>query len=450
MAWAVTSSRRDPGNDALSGGEVRDALDGGDGVDVLDGGDGTDTLAAVPGGDQLTGGADGDILDGGDGDDALLGGDGSDAVDGGGGADALDGEGGDDIVHGGEGDDSLTGDLGRDGLDGGAGSDSASYAARQEPLTITLGSGADDGASGEADNVASIETVVGGSGDDSIAVDPAWSGVAFGGPGNDRLSGSPVDRLYGGAGDDVLDGRAGPDVLDGEDGLDTVTYVSRTAPLIVALDGVAGDGERGENDLALVERVVGGQGADQLTGGVGAANRLDGGPGDDLLNVRGGDPEVVDEVFCGAGTDIALIDSGDVAAEDCEDARTVAIERDRVDAAARALKSPSLGLLTFRPVVRRGVLKLRVRCYTVTTQRCRVHLGAAVSVGKRMLAAGSSRFTLLPGRDRTVRLRVTRRLQALIRSAGRRGARLRVTLTGSDGVGHVNRRVKRLRLTAAR
>jgi hypothetical protein len=179
------------------------------------------------------------------------------------------------------------------------------------------------------------------------------------------------------------------------------------------------------------------------------ANRLEGGPGNDRLDARD-DPDVTDEVFCGAGSDLALVDEVDNAADDCEDARTVAIERARVAAAARAEKSPSVGLLTFRPVVRKRVLRLQVRCYVVSNKRCRVRLAAAASVRRSVRAVGSSRLTILPGDSRTIRLRVSPKALALIRRGGPRGARLRVTLRSSDGVGHVNRRVVRLRVRAAR
>ena len=440
-----------PGNDSLDGGDESDTLDGGDGTDALDGGSGADTLTGGGGSDQLTGDADSDALDGGAGDDTMLGGDGSDRLDGGAGADALDGEAGDDATIGGDGDDTLTGDLGRDELSGGSGIDAVTYAARQEPVTVTVGAGADDGASGEGDDVVAVESVVGGSGDDTIVADPATGTSASGGPGADRLVGSAgADRLDGGPGDDVLDGSAGADVLEGGDGIDTVTYASRTSGVTVVLDGVAGDGAPGEGDLALTEQIIGGQGPDRLTGQAGVVNRLDGGAGDDVLNVRGDGAEVSDVVFCGAGIDVALVDDADGAADDCEDAPTVAIEQDRLAAQRRALQSPSLGFLTFRPVIRARRLRLRVRCFEVTNKRCRTQLTAAVSDGRRMAALGSVRFTIVPDEPHAVVLTVPRAALALVRRTGRRGARLRIKLRVSDGVGHVNRRTVRLRTFAPR
>jgi hypothetical protein len=143
-----------------------------------------------------------------------------------------------------------------------------------------------------------------------------------------------------------------------------------------------------------------------------------------------------------------LTDDVDTASDDCEDARTVEIERERVVAATRALQSPSVGLLTYRGIVRSRILRLRVRCYAVTKEHCRVQLAAAASVGKRMRSLGSTRFTIASGASRTILLRVTRPTLSLIRRGGRQGARLRVTLRSSDRVGHVNRRTLRLRVRA--
>jgi len=81
------------------------------------------------------------------------------------------------------------------------------------------------------------------------------------------VGGNGSDKLTGGAADDVLRGEAGADTLTGGGGRDTADYSDRTAPLNVSLDGVAGDGEAGENDnvAADVENVAGGSADDVLT-----------------------------------------------------------------------------------------------------------------------------------------------------------------------------------------
>ncbi len=97
---------------------------------------------------------------------------------------------------------------------------------------MSLDDVANNGASGETDNVrGDVETVEGGTGDD-------------------RLVGSAGDNnLYGGAGNDFVDGGLGADRLDGGEGLNTVSYRDRTAAVVVTVSYVGGDGEAGEGDF---------------------------------------------------------------------------------------------------------------------------------------------------------------------------------------------------------
>lgn len=144
---------------------------------------------------------------------------------------------GDDIIYnatrlpatldGQTGNDTLYGGFGADVLIGGPGIDTANYGYRTHAVTVNLDTVADDGASGEGDLVApDIETIVGGSGDDTLS----------GGPGANRLSGGGGgDHLNGGAGIDALDGGAGADtVVSRETDADNVTCGSES-------DSVAAD-----------------------------------------------------------------------------------------------------------------------------------------------------------------------------------------------------------------
>jgi glucose/arabinose dehydrogenase len=148
------------------------------------------------------------------GNDTLTGTPGDDVICGLGGNDKLIGLGGDDLLSGGDGNDTLVGGAGDDAMQGGDGSDFADYSARTQPVTVTVGTGADDGTAGEADDVqVDVERVNGGSGDDNL----------FAGPARARLIGlGGADSLHGGAADDMLDGRAGDDQLDGAGGRDTL------------------------------------------------------------------------------------------------------------------------------------------------------------------------------------------------------------------------------------
>ena len=146
-------------------------------------------------------------------------------------------------------------------------------------IVVDAGDGADVVASS---GVTIATTITDGAGDD----------VVSGGGGNDVFVGSPGDDvLAGGAGNDRFGdaGGTGADTIDGGTGTDTADYSGRWAPLAVSLDGVAGDGEAGERDdiKAGIDEVLGGSGADRLTGADGY-QWLKGNGGDDVLDGRSG------------------------------------------------------------------------------------------------------------------------------------------------------------------
>ncbi len=164
-------------------------------------------------------------------------------------------------------------------------------------------------------------SVSGGPGDD----------ILLGGKENDALAGGEGDdRLEGGDGEDQLTGESGADVLRGGLGIDTVSYFERTAGVRVEIGDGPGDGEPGEGDDVQADNVVGGTGDDTLIGNV-VGNKLDGGPGQDVLSGHGGndelvgldaqvssDPSAPDRMRCGKGIDTAHLSGGDVAPDNCE------------------------------------------------------------------------------------------------------------------------------------
>lgn len=151
------------------------------------------------------------------------------------------GNGGDDIVsgdsalstrmtiNGGAGDDFLSGGAGADDLHGGSGIDSADESDFSNPpkaVSVTLDDQANDGATGEGDNVHSdVEDV---SGSSSFGGFPA---TAFGtvtlvgsATTNDLSVGSGRGNLDGGAGNDILSGGGQDDTISSRDGFaDRVT-----------------------------------------------------------------------------------------------------------------------------------------------------------------------------------------------------------------------------------
>ena len=274
----------DAGDDVVQGGSGNDQLDGGStfgcpgggGQDQLNGGDGEDALCGGPGpgaasdNDVLSGGAGEDTayyprsaavnvsldgsagdgsagesdnvqpdvedLTGGSGNDTLTGNDGRNVLDGGAGGDSLNGLGGNDVLtdsggdvaadrlDGGAGDDLLAAGAGPDTYIGGDGEDAVTdYAGRTSGVNVTMDGIADDGSSGEADNVEpDVEDVTGSSAADTIVGSAADNEIAGGG-GDDTISGGDgTDGLDGGAGRDTIDGGGGRDDIVGGGGSDTL------------------------------------------------------------------------------------------------------------------------------------------------------------------------------------------------------------------------------------
>jgi hypothetical protein len=144
---------------------------------------------------------------------AADGGTGNDLLVGGVSGDQLDGGPGQDVLHGGGGTDMLLDPGAPEGdvMDGGAGDDSVSYQGRAAAVTVDLTAGR-GGERGERDSLRSIESVLGGSGDDMLS-------------GNDRdnsLDGrGGRDRLSGLAGNDSFWNGSGP-IECGSGGADTI------------------------------------------------------------------------------------------------------------------------------------------------------------------------------------------------------------------------------------
>lgn len=251
----------------VAGGEGNDRLSGGEEVDLLDGGPGDDVLKSGIGDDRLVGGPGADVFAGGTGSEL-----GPSFGEGGGGLHVAGCEVEYDVVSP------------RDDL----GTDVVSYAARSDPVAVTVDGVANDGAPGEGDNVLpDVEWVLGGRASDRFVGDgrrnyfTGFGGddVFVGGGGNDLfLAGRGDDRFTGGAGNDCAAGGGGEDRLDA------------------------------------------GSGADLLLGGL-DFDRLSAGDGDDAIVSRDGAPDVVTG---GRGYDIGVVD----------------VRRDRVRGVERAFARP--------------------------------------------------------------------------------------------------------------
>jgi Ca2+-binding RTX toxin-like protein len=351
------------GNDTVSGGTGDDMLDGGLGTDELRQtssdaqtltnssltGLGTDTIGGfervVLTGDAtsnlidarqftagtvtLTGLGGNDTLFGGSLIDSLMGGEGADSINGGGGSDFLVGGSGNDVYFFSTATaaetDTIT-ELG--GISEGI--DTVEFAAITTPVMIDLTKDAAiathalrtvKATTGQAVN---LENATGGSGNDTITGNAGGNrlegrggaDVLTGGLGNDALLGGLDDDRYVFA---TLAGAAEADIvteLAGE-GTDTLDFAALTATVAVTVN-LASDASLATHAnrtiaapaglAANLEQVIGGAGADTLTGND-AANLLDGAAGNDSLNgelgndtLRGGVGD--DAIRGGAGNDV--------------------------------------------------------------------------------------------------------------------------------------------------
>jgi Ca2+-binding RTX toxin-like protein len=287
-------------------------IEGGDGADILIGSDsnnlilgdgGNDTIRGLGGDDTMIGGLptvpDPDLLDGGAGADTVdyfessapvnvsldgLANDGSTGE--------LDNVINTENIIGSHGNDTLTGNAagniiqglgGADVIDGAAGTDTVSYDDRSVSVNVSLDSVANDGSTGELDDVLNTENIIGGNGDDTLT-------------GN--ASGNVIRGL---GGDDTIAGGAGADVIDGGAGTDTATYADHAAAVVASLDGLANDGSTGELDNVInTENLIGGGGSDTLTGSAGP-NFLRGLGGNDQLRGLAGNDLLIGD----AGSDLA-------------------------------------------------------------------------------------------------------------------------------------------------
>lgn len=174
----------------------------------------------APNDDRILAGAGNDTVRSGTGSDSVEGGAGNDILVGAGGHDTLLGQTGDDILVGQTGNDSIIGGDGNDSVRGGTGDD----------VIDTSGGGAaplpDQDYPGlypaDTDPANDLDTVYGGTGNDSITTGDDADFVS-GGWGNDRLDGGfDNDTLDGNQGNDSIIGAEGADLIDGGYGDDLV------------------------------------------------------------------------------------------------------------------------------------------------------------------------------------------------------------------------------------
>jgi hemolysin type calcium-binding protein len=332
-----------------------------------------------------------------------------------------------------------------------------------------------------------------------LSIDPARTDPAtiHGGTGLDDLRGSGVDdSLFGDDGNDTLDGAGGSDVLSGGPGIDTATYQFRANTVTVSLDGVANDGEgSGELDNVLgdVENVVGGDGADILSGDKGPNklsggldnDKLDGGAGSDVLDGGQGDDTISardgtrDSVACGPGNDVAVVDAVDDVASDCE-----VVDRPAGPPPTQPADPPATVITPLTPLIslvssrvptltanRKGVVPVKLRCSrsTTTAKRCRgiialemtIHPPAARYRPERRRASDARhkrrrlnlrlarrRFAVPAGRTQKVPLHLIASARRRLNSCRR--LRVRIVVSSRDAHGHTRKVTRKAILRSAR
>jgi Ca2+-binding RTX toxin-like protein len=293
-----------------------DVLDGGGGADHLAGGTGDDTYYVNTWKDGVTENADegidtvhasGSFTLGANVENLVL--DGSEALNGTGnvlanaitgntGANTLDGGSGNDTLTGGAGNDVLKGGAGDDVLAGGAGFDTVSYAGLGDGVAVSLmGNSAQDTFAGGVDFLTSIEKLVGTSFFDSLMGNDG-ANTLDGGRGADSLTGLGGNDTY------WVDVRSDRVTEQAGGGTDTVhatgNYALSANVENLILEGTANTRATG-NDLA--NRLTGNAGNNVLDG-LGGADAMAGGLGDDTYRVDNAGDRVTER--SGGGNDSVL------------------------------------------------------------------------------------------------------------------------------------------------
>jgi Ca2+-binding RTX toxin-like protein len=325
------------GDDTLVGSAGPDVIVGGGGNDVIFGGAGEDDVCAGGGNDRLDGGADRDFLDAAEGNDRVAGGTGrnfllpgpgDDEVVGGPntdfgvylgsasavrvdlGAGRASGEGNDvlteiehvigsnrnDVIVGDGGSNTFYGLKGDDRFDGGGDLDVVRYGfLTLFGVNASLAAGK---ATGEGTDTFIRIEMLGGSEQADVLTGAGGDAEGLFGEGGadilnglasvDLLEGGPGnDRIEGGAGGDFLAGGPGDDDLRGGPGVDEATYEASTGRVVVDLSRGIASGE-GTDRLRGIERVIGSNLGDHLSGAA-TSDSLLGGDGADVLRGAGGD-----------------------------------------------------------------------------------------------------------------------------------------------------------------
>lgn len=324
--------------DRIVGGEGDDLLDGAGGADVFEGGTGTDTADYSGRCENLSLRIGAGAVSGQSGENDDIGGDVENLI-GGRGNDLLAGSIAANLLRGMAGNDTLEGNDGADISDGDGGNDTYRFIATASSQSVRVrernGGGKDtldftalDASTPVTVNLsnATLATYTGTVVSAYAAGQEAFIENVLGGAGDDSITGNKANnKLAGNDGNDSFDGVGGGDDMSGGAGSDTADYSLRTAAVFVSANDVPNDGQAGEKDNVHgdIEQIVGGTGADELSGaangsilvGNAGKNTLNGGAGDDVIFAGPDGDRVVgnggaDVVIGGAGNDTIFAGDG--------------------------------------------------------------------------------------------------------------------------------------------
>jgi Ca2+-binding RTX toxin-like protein len=389
----------------VTGGSGQETFNGGEAAETFFGGGGDDELKAYGGDDEIHGGEGNDVLDGGTGNDGLFGD---------GGSDQIAGRAGNDTENGGPGDDKMgqsdayccteDKDSGADDVRGGDGADSLTLEDHEGGMAISLDDAANDGSSGEGDNIHSdLERVYGTSAND-VFIGTSNADDFSGNSGNDEIhGGGGGDLLTGDSGDDTLFGDAGDDKVQGREGADVVD---------------------------------GGSGRDQLYGDRDSCTyscTYD----PDQIFARDGELDTVD---CGGGADRAQVDGLDVVAF------CTSVDRQNLPGAGGGGGGPSGGSnpgtalalqvgasIKLKALLKKGLV-VRLKC----ARACKV-AGTLSYKGKKL---GSGRKTLAKAGKVKFAVRIGKKARAKVRRLRGKKLTLRVKVTSAGKTTTLTRKVK--------
>jgi Ca2+-binding RTX toxin-like protein len=293
-----------------------------------------------------------------------------------------------------------------------------SYGNHAAGVNVTLDGQANDGVPGEDDNIATNTVRVDGTDFDDTLTGSATGQTLDGGDGNDTIDGGAGDDdVSGGPGNDVLTGGAGSDYVFGDSG-----------------------GNTGDDILNLAD------GEDDKDADCGLGNdtvNVDAYPLDERVEPVGGFPDDGDPFTAGLGCEtINRPDSPAPPVDPPVDPPVAPPVAPPVTPAPTPTPAPvsttptsvTQGLTVPKDAAitpdSSGAVKLAFSC-TSTAPCVAKKLTISAKVGGKTLKITVKVPAMAPGKNATVKVKMTKAVTAAVRKAGKAG--LKITLTGPDG-----------------